>query len=201
TPNAVRNAPTGQQCSGTTLNFSVAPTGGNGTYTYAWNVRTNGTGTYGSGTGFASNTSASPSSGSGAAFSTTPINNTTSATLFYVEVAVTSNGQTCTHVFSPTINPVPAAPVVSSITQPTCLAATGSVHLSGLPSSGSWTVTGNPSGSGTTATVSGLSPGTYTFIVTNSFNCPSAPSGNAVIDVAPIAPTTPTIVSNYNCTN
>ena len=56
-----------------------------------------------------------------------------------------TNSQGCTSVSSAnvTINPppsVPPAPVIGSITQPTCVVATGSVVLNSLPS-GSWVVT------------------------------------------------------------
>jgi hypothetical protein len=57
------------------------------------------------------------------------------------------------------------APVIGTITQPTCSVATGSVALSGLPASGTWTVTASPggtttTGTGTTTTFSGLTAGT-----------------------------------------
>ena len=92
-----------------------------------------------------------------------------------------------------TVNAIPAnptAPVVGAITQPTCSIATGSVELSGLPASGSWTVTGSPSGSltssGTTGTVTGLTAGqTHTFTVTNSDGCISSASGNVVVAAQP----------------
>lgn len=95
----------------------------------------------------------------------------------------------------------PSAPVIGSISQPSCVAPTGSVNLSGLPSSGTWTVTASPggatqSGTGTTATFTGLNPGnTYTFTVTNSSGCVSAVSANAVINV--YTPTPP-IVGTIN---
>jgi gliding motility-associated-like protein len=111
-----------------------------------------------------------------------------------------SNG-TCTSTSSTNavINPlvgVPATPIVGTITQPTCSVATGSVALSGLPSSGTWTVTGTPSGSatgsGTTTTITGLPAGTYTFIV-NDGTCNSNPTTNVVINAQPATPTAPTI--------
>jgi gliding motility-associated-like protein len=91
----------------------------------------------------------------------------------------------------------PTAPVIGTITQPSCVAPTGSVNLSGLPSSGSWTVTASPggatlNGSGTTGTFIGLNPGnTYTFTVTNSSGCTSPASANAVINV--YTPTPPVV--------
>jgi len=81
----------------------------------------------------------------------------------------------------------PPAPVIGTITQPTCAVATGSVDLSGLPASGTWTLTRYPGGStstgtGTTTTVSGLSTGTYYFTVTNAQGGVSANSDNVVIN-------------------
>ena len=80
------------------------------------------------------------------------------------------------------VNPRPATITIGTITQPICSVSTGSVILNNLPSSGSWTI--NPGaifGSGTSVIVSGLSPGTYNFIVTNSNGCVSNPSNNVVI--------------------
>ena len=74
------------------------------------------------------------------------------------------------------VNANPSAPVVGLITNPTCSLATGSVVLSGLPSTGVWTLTRSPggvttTGTGTSITISGLASGTYTFTVTNSVSC------------------------------
>ncbi|MBN2275698.1 MAG: hypothetical protein JXK95_15320, partial [Bacteroidales bacterium] len=60
------------------------------------------------------------------------------------------------------------APTIGTITQPTCAVSTGSVVLSGLPSTGTWTLTRTPggtttSGTGTSTTLSGLPTGTYTY--------------------------------------
>lgn len=84
-----------------------------------------------------------------------------------------------------------SAPIVGTITQPTCATPTGSVILSGLPSSGSWTITRTPggttyTGSGTSYTVTGLPAGTtYTFTVTDASNCTSPSSSNVIINAAP----------------
>lgn len=91
---------------------------------------------------------------------------------------------------------VPDAPVISGIEQTTCTSPTGSIELSGLPSSGTWTLTINPggttrTGTGTTTTLTGMNPGTYSFTVTSSSNCTSAASENAVINTPPTAPTAP----------
>ncbi|MEI8204482.1 MAG: GEVED domain-containing protein, partial [Bacteroidota bacterium] len=91
----------------------------------------------------------------------------------------------------------PSAPIVGTITQPTCILATGSVQLNGLPSSGSWTLTMSPgavttTGTGVTTSISGLSSGTYSFTVTNSASCTSLASANAVINTQPATPAAPT---------
>jgi hypothetical protein len=93
----------------------------------------------------------------------------------------------------------PTAPIIGIITQPTCTVPTGSVALGGLPSSGSWTVTAAPggatiTGSGTTANFGGLAPNqTYTFTVTNSGNCTSPSSLNALVNPIPPNPSAPGI--------
>ena len=94
--------------------------------------------------------------------------------------------------------PNPTAPVIGTITQPTCTVLTGSVSLTGLPSSGTWTLTRSPgnvllTGSGTSSTISGLTQGTYTFTVTNESGCTSSASGNAAISAQPVIPSTPVI--------
>ncbi len=111
---------------------------------------------------------------------------------------VVTNTEGCTSAVSDNavINaqpPTPAAPVVGTITHPTFQVATGSVVLSGLPSSGTWILIRYPDGftsqgTGTTRTVSGLEPGTYTFAVTNSFGCTSEPTADVVINARPGAP-------------
>jgi gliding motility-associated-like protein len=117
-----------------------------------------------------------------------------------------SNGCVSAPSTEATINsqPVtPTPPVIGTITQPTCVVATGSVVLNSLPSTGSWIITRNPgsittSGSGTSTTISGLNTGTYTFTVTNSSGCTSSPSSNVVIDAQPPSPAVPTY--NIDCT-
>ena len=97
-----------------------------------------------------------------------------------------------------TVNAMPAAPVIGTITNLTCAVGTGSVVLNGLPSAGTWSLTRNPgaiitSGSGTSTTVSGLAAGTYNFSVTSAEGCVSAVSADAVVNPAPAAPSAPVV--------
>lgn len=94
--------------------------------------------------------------------------------------------------------PTPSAPVVNSIIQPSCTVATGSVALSGLPTEGTWTLTRYPgtvktSGSGANTTITGLSPGTYNYTITNDRGCTSLASANIIITVQPVTPSAPVI--------
>ena len=94
------------------------------------------------------------------------------------------------------INPqptTPTAPVVGTITQPTCAVATGSVILNGLPA-GTWTINpGSISGTGSSTTLSGLAAGTYNYTVTNAAGCTSPASANVVINPQPTTPTAPVV--------
>jgi hypothetical protein len=126
---ATRIAPTGAQCSGTTLNFSAEPSGA----TYSWVVRTNGTNSYNSSSGFVSNTSASPTSGSSSTFSSALTSTTGSNQTFYVDFSITANGTTCTQVFSPTIYSLPIAP---SVVNGASRCGTGAVTISATPGIG-----------------------------------------------------------------
>lgn len=96
--------------------------------------------------------------------------------------------------------PKPSAPVIGSITQPTCKLATGSVELKGLPSTGTWTLTIYPggatkTGSRTTITVSELVTGKYNFTVTNASGGVSDMSDDAVINQQPTIPDQPVVIT------
>ncbi|MBK9042687.1 MAG: hypothetical protein IPN97_05685 [Saprospiraceae bacterium] len=99
-----------------------------------------------------------------------------------------------------TVFAIPAAPLVGTITHPNCINDKGSVVLSGLPFSGTWTLTRTPggnkyNGTGTSYTVTGLSKATtYTFTVSTPQDCTSPPSAPIVINDEPNAPS---ITINY----
>ena len=96
----------------------------------------------------------------------------------------------------------PTAPVVGTITQPTCTVATGSVVLNGLPA-GNWTINpGGINGNTTSATINNLAPGTYNYTVTNAAGCTSPASGNIVINAQPPTPTAPVVgaITQPTCT-
>lgn len=96
------------------------------------------------------------------------------------------------------LSSAPAAPVVGTITSPTCAVSTGSVVLNGLPATGTWTLTRYPGtitsqGIGISTTISGLSSGMYNFMVTNSSGCNSGLSNNVIIPVISASPSAPVI--------
>ncbi len=127
--------------------------------------------------------------------SISPSTSTPGTYLVTYTIAAAGSCSAVTTTATVTINAKPTAPVIGTITQPTCTVATGSVALSGLPSSGNWTITSSPSGSlsgsGTTGTVTGLTAGTtYTFTVTNASGCTSVASSSAVVNAQPTTPAT-----------
>jgi len=90
-----------------------------------------------------------------------------------------------------------SAPVISSVTQPTCAVATGSLLVSGLPS-GNWVLKEILSGqtytsTGTSITLTGLKPGSYRFAVTHATLCDSDTSNAIVINTQPETPAAPVI--------
>src|SRR5205814_7374396 len=89
--------------------------------------------------------------------------------------------------------PTPSVPIVGTITQPTCTVATGSVVLSGLPA-GNWTINpGAITGNTATTTITGLTPGTYNYAVTNAGGCASPASADVVINPQPPTPSVPIV--------
>ena len=95
--------------------------------------------------------------------------------------------------------PIPYAPTISSIVQPTCSVSTGTINISGLPSSSNWSMTVSPSGniingSGSTYILNTLNPGTYNFTVSiASGACISSTSLDANVLSIPGTPTVGTI--------
>ena len=117
-----------------------------------------------------------------------------------VEITITTNdppGRRCRALkvtYTLSVNAIPSAPGLGTITQPTCSKPTGSVLLKDLPDKGTWTLTGTQggntySGTGATTTVSGLAPGIYNFRVENSGGCSSGLSGDVNIAPSPPVPT------------
>ena len=125
---------------------------------------------------------------------TTTVSNLATGTINYT----VTNAANCTSSASANVvinaQPLnPTAPIIGSITQPTCAISTGSVALSGLPS-GNWTLNpGGITGSNTTTTVSNLATGTINYTITNAANCTSSASANVVINAQPLNPTAPII--------
>ena len=123
----------------------------------------------------------SPIQNGGSTFNTGTI---TSSKTYYVE-AVYSTYTTVRKEVTVTVSPLPTAPTVGTITQPTCSTATGSVVLNGLPS-GNWTINpGAIAGNTASTTISGLASGTYNYTVTNAFGCTSIASTNVIINAHP----------------
>jgi gliding motility-associated-like protein len=121
-----------------------------------------------------------------------------------VIITVTTNdplGLPCsaaTSIFTIIVNAIPSAPLVGVITPPTCILASGSTELNGLPGTGIWILTRNPgsvtsSGTGTTITLSGLPTGLYNYTVTNGAGCISGMSANVIIPAQPLVPSPPMI--------
>jgi gliding motility-associated-like protein len=82
----------------------------------------------------------------------------------------------------------PPPPVIGTVTQPTLDKPTGSVTLTGLPSTGTWTLICSPGelktlGIGTSYTVTELEAGKYTFMVTDNSGCTSSSSEEVTISV------------------
>ena len=122
------------------------------------------------------------------------------STTYYVRAYATNSAGT-SYGNSESFTTCAVAPTIGTIMHPTCALATGSVGLSGLPASGTWTLTRNPdlvitNGTGTSTTITGIPAGTYTFTVTNASGCTSAASSNVVINAQPATPIAPTITAD-----
>ena len=112
-----------------------------------------------------------------------PDTNTAGTTTYY---AACSTNPDCRTPVNFEIKTKPTKPTVGAITHPTCVTATGSFTLTGLPSSGTWTLTRSPgaatiTGTGTSTTISDLTAGTYQYTVSNGL-CISESTGNIVLN-------------------
>lgn len=97
-----------------------------------------------------------------------------------------------------TVNPLPANPVVA-ITQPGCSVATGTITVTSPVGTGlSYSISG-PSGSFQTSTsFAGLTPGDYTVIVKNEFDCIVSAASVATINPQPVIPSAPVVSGIVN---
>ena len=92
----------------------------------------------------------------------------------------------------------PVPPLIGMITQPSCAIETGSVELSGLPTTGNWTLTNinlgtTITGTGTKYIITGLLSGNYNFTITNEDDCSSGVSANVVINAGYEIPKSPSV--------
>jgi len=121
-----------------------------------------------------------------------------------VEIILTTDnplGKKCSAAkatYTLTVHATPTIPVIGTITRPVCTSQTGSIVLNGLPPSGIWTITMYPggltsTGSGTSTTVQSLSPGVFSFTVTDSFGCTSASTAGVTLTSDLIVPGSPVI--------
>ena len=133
-------------------------------------------------------------------FTYTPKNGDLGKSVIITVTTDNPSGSSCVAAkatYTLSVNSNPTAPVVGTITKPTCSVPTGSVVLSGLPSTGTWTLTRTPggvttAGTGTSATISSVPSGTFTFTVTSSAGCTSSLSSSVVIPAQPASPASPT---------
>ncbi|WP_337967747.1 T9SS sorting signal type C domain-containing protein [uncultured Flavobacterium sp.] len=169
-------SPSGTICSGTLVTFTATPVNEGTAPTYQWY-----NGLTPVGTGLSTYSSS------------------TLANADDIKVIMTSNASPCltgspatSNTITMSVNTLPGTPSPGTPTQPTCASPTGgSVLLSNLPSSGTWTITQSGSapntynGTGSTYNVQNLAAGNYTFTVVGAANsCSSLASTNVAINAA-----------------
>ena len=101
-----------------------------------------------------------------------------------------------------TVNMLPDPVMVEVNYHPSCTLATGSLSVSGLPDTGVWILallplSGTIVSTGTTLTLYGILPGSYSVIVTDMFGCTSLPT-DVVLNDQPETPPIPFIVASEN---
>lgn len=124
------------------------------------------------------------------------------ATIIYSAKVTSANACSNSVTSNLTVTGIPTAPIVILKKQPDCITSTGSVQLTGLPATGSWTIIPNPATAGLTGLtgsgidntiVGGLTANTsYTFTV-SSGACPSGTSTSTMIN--------PVVTTTYNGTS
>ncbi|MBI9039855.1 immunoglobulin domain-containing protein [Lutibacter sp.] len=116
-------------------------------------------------------------------------------TTTYTVTGTDANGCKNTDAVTITVNALPTTPTTTVI-QPTCSVATGSINFSGLPTTGgNWTINTLPipiNGNTATYTLTGVAPGTYNYTLTHN-GCTSLPTLDATVNAQPIIPTAPTV--------
>ncbi|MCV9927697.1 T9SS sorting signal type C domain-containing protein [Flavobacterium sp. LS1R49] len=168
-------------CEGTNGSFTIGTPAG---FTYQWQYSSSATGPW-------TNTDGRPNV---TGHNTATLSLTSASVGYngnYVRCIVSSGScSTTSNVVLLTVYPLPTAPIVGAITVPTCAVPKGSVALSGLPGGGfSWEIETNPvtvktTGIGTSTTITGLDPNTYTFTVKHlGSTCTSLASLSAVVPV------------------
>ncbi|MCU0362864.1 MAG: PKD domain-containing protein, partial [Bacteroidales bacterium] len=128
-------------------------------------------------------------------------------TTTYTVVITDAASQSVSESVTITVFPLPSPPAIDQVTQPTCAVPSGTVALSGLPG-GNWILYVYPllteiNGSGTTYSVSGLAPGSYTFAVRNLDQCLSTVSAAALVNPVPTPPDDPlaTVTHQPDCSD
>ncbi|WP_333879071.1 Ig-like domain-containing protein [Flavobacterium sp.] len=116
------------------------------------------------------------------------------STTYYVEAVTVSSGATTPRkAVAITVNPLPAAPTVST-TQPTCTVATGTITISNPTGSGMTYSINGTTYTNTTGIFSGLNAGTYNVTAKSAAGCISSAT-SAVINAQPFVPAQPTLGS------